>query len=376
MYEKFFFGLGIVLRVSLIVYGEWQDSNFDVKYTDIDYYVYTDAAKYVLQGKSPFLRHTYRYSPLLSYAMVLNAIIPYFGKVIFVISDILAGIVMSKILKLKGLSPYYTILWLLNPIVFNMSTRGSSDSIASLLILQTVWLLLTNNTSLAGVVYGFAVHFRIYPLIYSILFYLHIDTEKKTFITKNRLKFTLISSGVFLILGLLFYIVYGYEFLYETYLYHFLRKDNRHNFSVYFYPLYLTYTNIGTFIGLLAFIPQCFLIFYLSVSRLPLLVSMLAATFIFVVFNKVCTAQYFIWYITLLPVTLPEVHIGYTKGSFLILFWSLTETHWLYWGYRLEFLGENVFFQLWLSSLLFFISNTVLLTQLLKSSSKIQSKLN
>jgi hypothetical protein len=47
------------------------------------------------------------------------------------------------------------------------------------------------------------------------------------------------------------------QFVYETYLYHLVRKDNRHNFSVYFYHLYLRFElpSAGA-TSLLAFVPQ------------------------------------------------------------------------------------------------------------------------
>ena len=37
--------------------------------------------------------------------------------------------------------------------------------------------------------------------------------------------------------------------------------------------------------------------------------------------------------------------------------------HWLFWGYRVEFLGENTFFELWIAGCLFFIANVWLMTR-------------
>ena len=49
------------------------------------------------------------------------------------------------------------------------------------------------------------------------------------------IEFGLVSGGVFMALAVFFYYLYGYDFVYETYLYHFTRRDNRHSKSVYFY---------------------------------------------------------------------------------------------------------------------------------------------
>jgi GPI mannosyltransferase 1 subunit M len=62
--------------------------------------------------------------------------------------------------------------------------------------------------------------------------------------TWNRIKFAVISGGLFLALIGVFCRVYPDDFLYQTYLYHLIRKDNRHNFSAYFYFIYLHYTSM------------------------------------------------------------------------------------------------------------------------------------
>jgi len=41
--------VGVVTRLGLMLYGLWQDSVMAVKYTDVDYYVFTDAAKFMVK---------------------------------------------------------------------------------------------------------------------------------------------------------------------------------------------------------------------------------------------------------------------------------------------------------------------------------------
>lgn len=61
------------------------------------------------------------------------------------------------------------------------------------------------------------------------------------FFTKNRLVFTFVSASTFLGLTLYFYWVYGDEYLENALFYHLIRKDHRHNFSVYWSLMYYTY---------------------------------------------------------------------------------------------------------------------------------------
>ena len=51
----------------------------------------------------------------------------------------------------------------------------------------------------------------------------------------------------------------------------------------------------------------------------------------------------------------------------MCLLWFVCELHWLYWGYRLEFVGDNVFLQLWGASMLFFGANVLILWILIRN---------
>jgi phosphatidylinositol glycan class M len=59
------FGGALIVRLLLLGYGYLQDNFMTVKYTDVDYEVYTDAAREVANGNSPYDRTTYRYTPIL-----------------------------------------------------------------------------------------------------------------------------------------------------------------------------------------------------------------------------------------------------------------------------------------------------------------------
>lgn len=171
-----------LLRVTLMLYGELQDRYLKVKYTDIDYHVFSDGARHVTQGNSPFLRDTYRYTPLLAILLAPNIYFFYsFGKVVFIICDVLCGVLIREILRLQGVSNNCSLLccsiWLLNPVTATVSSRGNAEPLITGLILLTVYLLMMKCTTGAAISYGLAVHMKIYPIIYALPLYLFLNSD-------------------------------------------------------------------------------------------------------------------------------------------------------------------------------------------------------
>jgi len=272
--------------------------------------------------------------------------------------------------------------------------------------------VLARRVWLAGFLLGFGVHFKIYPFIYAPAFVLYLSAndrataEKKgdkkdkvyvdalirwkndpigaftSFATGLVTPSTIILSGVslltFSLLNMAMYAMYGYLFLQHTYLHHLTRIDHRHNFSPYNTLLYLSsaasstssppnlssVTSASTFNPeSLSFLPQLLLavvLIPLVLARSHLPTCLLAQTFAFVALNKVCTSQYFLWYLCLLPLHLPRSSLlrNPRKGIVALALWILGQAAWLQQGFELEARGRSTFvYWLWWAGLGFLVVN-------------------
>lgn len=386
-----------------------------VAYTDIDYHVFTDAANHIAQGRSPYDRHTYRYTPFLA------ALLSFFpregGRYLFCIADAVCGLMIIQLRRSAQKDDASSSLndllwWMYNPFAINICTRGSAESFMVLLPVLLTIILVKSKLSipfwlqacLAGLVHGAAVHSKLYPVIYTLSYMAYFATaQQEQDTTTNKTKFpwseprrlwALIQTwirGLLQSAPLLFFITsiasfvsltylavrwYGQESLQEGLLYHLSRVDHRHNYSIFWYPIYLARArnDVGMkLVGRLLLVPQLVLLLYSSLGIAPydLSLALFTQTFVFVTLNKVITAQYFTWYLCLLPLC----HgFDYWKArcSFLVL--GISILIWLASAYCLEMQGMAVHRVVWCASLLYFAANINLFDALLRTYNMQQTK--
>ncbi|KAL1297881.1 hypothetical protein AAFC00_006402 [Neodothiora populina] len=389
------------LRIVLLLWGRYQDTHSPLKYTDIDYLVFTDAARAVSRGQSPYVRETYRYTPLLAWLLLPTSWAGAggwwfdFGKVVFSAGDLLTGWLIYLTLRSEkgtlrggGVSApmsrepalKYASIWLLNPMVANISTRGSSEGLLAVIVVALLWAVLNGRVVAAGLLLGLGVHFKIYPFVYAVSIFWWLDRRVvgswdggdggsgsssllRGFLHPKRVQLALFSLIAFMGLNFVMLNFYGLEFVQHSYSYHLIRIDHRHNFSVYNTLLHLKSAmgpSEGFAIESLAFVPQLLLSVVaipLALAKKDLASTMLAQTFAFVTFNKVCTSQYFLWYMVFLPFYLPDSSLlRQPKRGWLALgLWVVGQAVWLQQAASLEFFGQSTFVPgLWLASMLFF----------------------
>lgn len=382
MYFFFHTVFAFCIRIFMIFVSQWYDNNdTDVHYTDIDYKVFTDAAKHMLEGDSPYERPTYRYTPLIAALLIPNILLHNcWGKVLFSVFDLCIAIVIRKIISKTHpeLSNVCAYLWLYNPLSIIISTRGNADSISCFLVLITLFTHIQKRYILSAICFAISVHVRIYPIIYGLVYYLSIDSENnyKTIIrmiyfkllpTRNKIIFVFVFIMSLCAVTWPWYYLYGQQFLDESYLYHLRRMDVRHNFSVYFYFNYLlsSFNETSKLYSLITKLPPLVLLvttsFKFSCTKdLPF--CLFCLSFIMVAFNTVMTSQYFVWFVSFLPLCYPFIKLTFIEIMNIILIWIVPQIGWLTFAYCLEFLGMNTFQLIWVESLMFFIANVKVLS--------------
>jgi len=241
---------------------------------------------------SPYRRETYRYTPLLAILLAPNQWLhKSFGKYLFSGCDILAGVLIHKLLVFailphahprtdsshvpssrfisehahdhdhpdsddksknaartpisdeededahrRARATLLVALHLLNPVVIGISTRGSSESVLTLLVLLTLFCALRGWWDCTAAFLGLCTHWKIYPVIYGVSCISVIGMERlerlerqhggggekkpralgvfsrmdrwiDVLVNAKTVRFALISGGTFFILGTLMYAV-------------------------------------------------------------------------------------------------------------------------------------------------------------------------
>jgi phosphatidylinositol glycan class M len=361
------FLLALALRAALLALGAAMDgSGGPVRYTDADYAVFTDAAAALQRGGSPYARATYRYPPLFALLLAPGAALgcaAQWGKLLFVGGDLAVGALQCSVLRAQGLRPAAAraaaALFLLSPLAAVTSTRGSADSLACALALGALAGLLHGRLALGGLALGLAIHVRLYPVIYALPCALHLlllppPAQAAQAAAKGLHWRRLLAFAVPAALGLALPTAcavwaYGPDALQEAYLHHAARVDVRHNFSPLWLPLYLASPSGSSSGGASwAAAAPLSLLAALAVGALAwrdAAACFFLQTLAFTATNRVLTAQYFNWWMALLPLLAPRSRMPVGVACACALGWLAAEVHWVRWAMELEVRGESVFLQ-------------------------------
>lgn len=220
---------GLLLRLAGIFYGVYHDARHALKYTDIDYLVFSDATSFLLAPSShthnhatgplgrhlplgsPYTRETYRYTPLLALLLTPNAIHPLWGKLLFALADVALGLLLYKSLHLqrsKHPKLLVSFAWLFNPLPINIATRGSSEALLGVMVLACLYAAQTHRWNLCAILLGLATHFKIYPAIYAVSLVGHLSQfHLRSLFQKRTIVFGLLAFISFSTLTLVMYLM-------------------------------------------------------------------------------------------------------------------------------------------------------------------------
>lgn len=366
--------VGFLIRIFVLYVGNKLDTFSDHwQYTDIDYKIFSDGGKLHSLGVSPFERPTFRYPPILSFIMIGNSVFKSFGKFLFVVFDTATIFEIHTLQRRKTF--FWEWLWCFNPLSIYICTRGSMESMSNWLMLLSIRFLLERKVAFAGIVFGFLIYFRIYPIVYAFGFAIKILFRDSTLKSINISQFMLYGCAAFSVL--LFCVIVSFNEFREPYItqaiyYHLIRLDHRHNFSPYFYLIYLEKSSLRetslNVLSMLPFIVQGVLLLSISTYTIlwknDIMLCLFLCTISFVSLNKVITGQYFLWVVLFIPfLKLWDGNSWKWKRlvAVSIIISMCILISWLYIAYNLEFETHHYFFSTWVVSIGLLVAVTSIL---------------